>query len=61
VAPRVRAAERRAAERPYRRVPVRAPRSTSVRRAIRLGPVGYAGVMIVFILVMLLLWGQTKI
>lgn len=30
-----------------------------VRRAIRLGPVGYAGVMIVFIIVMLLLWGQT--
>jgi hypothetical protein len=32
-----------------------------VRRAIRLGPIGYAGVMIVFVLVMLLLWGQTKI
>lgn len=31
-----------------------------VRRAIRLGPVGYGGVMIVFIIVMLLLWGQTK-
>ncbi|GAA4530404.1 MULTISPECIES: hypothetical protein [Nonomuraea] len=30
-----------------------------VRRAIRLGPVGYAGVVIVFIIVMLLLWGQT--
>jgi nitrogen fixation-related uncharacterized protein len=30
-----------------------------VRRAIRLGPVGYVGVMIVFIIVMLLLWGQT--
>ncbi|MEV0826296.1 hypothetical protein [Nonomuraea rubra] len=32
-----------------------------VRRAIRLGPVGYAGVMIVFVIVMLLLWGQTKL
>ncbi|UBU14271.1 MULTISPECIES: hypothetical protein [Nonomuraea] len=32
-----------------------------VRRAIRLGPIGYAGVVIVFVLVMLLLWGQTKI
>ncbi|GAA3127829.1 hypothetical protein [Nonomuraea salmonea] len=32
-----------------------------VRRAIRLGPVGYAGVMIGFVLVMLLLWGQTKV
>ncbi|MFI7127772.1 MULTISPECIES: hypothetical protein [unclassified Nonomuraea] len=32
-----------------------------VRRAIRLGPVAYGGVMIVFIIVMLLLWGQTKI
>ncbi|MGW3351667.1 hypothetical protein ACWDA3_50935 [Nonomuraea rubra] len=32
-----------------------------VRRAIRLGPVGYAGVVIVFVIVMLLLWGQTKI
>ncbi|GAA3529471.1 hypothetical protein GCM10022419_005500 [Nonomuraea rosea] len=30
-----------------------------VRRAIRLGPVGYAGVMLVFIIVMLLIWGQT--
>ncbi|MEW9554413.1 hypothetical protein [Nonomuraea sp. NPDC050783] len=32
-----------------------------VRRAFRLGPVGYAGVMIVFILAMLMIWGQTKI
>ncbi|MET7337170.1 hypothetical protein [Nonomuraea sp. NPDC005650] len=32
-----------------------------VRRAIRLGPVAYGGVMIVFVIVMLLLWGQTKI
>ncbi|MEV0165039.1 hypothetical protein AB0M50_13930 [Nonomuraea fuscirosea] len=32
-----------------------------VRRAFRLGPVGYAGVVIVFVLVMLMLWGQTKI
>ncbi|GAA4974525.1 high-affinity Fe2+/Pb2+ permease [Nonomuraea thailandensis] len=32
-----------------------------VRRAIRLGPIGYAGVVIVFVIVMLLLWGQTKI
>ncbi|GAA1623086.1 hypothetical protein AB0C27_18730 [Nonomuraea sp. NPDC048882] len=32
-----------------------------VRRAFRLGPVGYAGVLIVFVLVMLMLWGQTKI
>jgi hypothetical protein len=31
-----------------------------VRRALRLGPVGYAGVVIVFVIVMLLLWGQTK-
>lgn len=30
-----------------------------VRRALRLSAVGYAGVMIVFIIVMLLLWGQT--
>ncbi|WP_197093700.1 hypothetical protein [Nonomuraea sp. SBT364] len=30
-----------------------------VRRAFRLGAVGYAGIMIVFVLVMLLLWGQT--
>ncbi|MFD0890854.1 hypothetical protein ACFQ08_40435 [Streptosporangium algeriense] len=30
-----------------------------VRRAMRLGTVAYAGVMIVFILVMLALWGQT--
>jgi len=30
-----------------------------VRRAIRLGPIGYAGVVIVFVIVMLLLWGQT--
>jgi hypothetical protein len=32
-----------------------------VRRALRLGPVGYAGVMIVFVIVMLLLWGQTRV
>ncbi|WP_181448885.1 hypothetical protein [Nonomuraea aridisoli] len=32
-----------------------------LRRAIRLGPVGYAGVMIVFVIVMLLLWGQTRV
>ncbi|MFC5822732.1 hypothetical protein [Nonomuraea insulae] len=32
-----------------------------VRRAIRLGPIGYVGVVIVFAIVMLLLWGQTKI
>ncbi|MFI7617117.1 hypothetical protein ACIBP6_38410 [Nonomuraea terrae] len=30
-----------------------------LRRAFRLGPVGYAGVVIVFVIVMLLLWGQT--
>ncbi|MET7459345.1 hypothetical protein [Nonomuraea sp. NPDC005501] len=30
-----------------------------VRRALRLGAVGYAGIMIVFVIVMLLLWGQT--
>ncbi|ACZ84012.1 MULTISPECIES: hypothetical protein [Streptosporangium] len=30
-----------------------------VRRALRLGPVAYAGVVIVFVLVMLALWGQT--
>lgn len=30
-----------------------------VRRAVRLGPVAYAGVMIVFIIVMLAVWGQT--
>ncbi len=30
-----------------------------VRRALRFGPVAYAGVMIVFIIVMLALWGQT--
>ncbi|MEU4579399.1 hypothetical protein ACBI99_13810 [Nonomuraea sp. ATR24] len=30
-----------------------------VRRAFRLGAVGYAGIMIVFVIVMLLLWGQT--
>ncbi|MCK2215038.1 hypothetical protein MF672_014760 [Actinomadura sp. ATCC 31491] len=32
-----------------------------VRRAFRLGAVGYAGVMIVFIIAMLLVWGQTKV
>ncbi|MBT2234358.1 MULTISPECIES: hypothetical protein [Nonomuraea] len=30
-----------------------------VRRALRLGPVGYVGVMIVFVIVMLLVYGQT--
>ncbi|MER6951424.1 hypothetical protein ABZ297_15355 [Nonomuraea sp. NPDC005983] len=30
-----------------------------VRRALRFGPVGYLGVMAVFIIVMLLVWGQT--
>ena len=30
-----------------------------VRRALRLGPVGYIGVMIVFVIVMLLIYGQT--
>ncbi|HUR09163.1 MAG TPA: hypothetical protein VM347_41945 [Nonomuraea sp.] len=30
-----------------------------VRRALRLGPVGYVGVMIVFVIVMLLIYGQT--
>ncbi|WP_169808653.1 hypothetical protein [Microtetraspora niveoalba] len=29
-----------------------------VRRFFRLGAVGYAGVMIVFVIVMLLVWGQ---
>ncbi|MEO3799246.1 hypothetical protein [Nonomuraea sp. B1E8] len=32
-----------------------------VRRAFRMGPVGYAGIMIVFIIAMLLVWGQTKV
>ncbi|MEU0519822.1 hypothetical protein [Streptosporangium sp. NPDC006007] len=30
-----------------------------LRRAVRLGPIAYAGIMVVFILVMLALWGQT--
>ncbi|GAA2644697.1 MULTISPECIES: hypothetical protein [Nonomuraea] len=30
-----------------------------VRRALRLGPVGYVGVVVVFIIVMLAIWGQT--
>ncbi|MEV0967080.1 hypothetical protein [Microtetraspora glauca] len=30
-----------------------------VRRFFRLGAIGYAGVMIVFVLAMLLIWGQT--
>jgi hypothetical protein len=30
-----------------------------VRRALRLGPVAYLGVMVVFIVVMLAVWGQT--
>jgi hypothetical protein len=29
-----------------------------VRRFFRLSPVAYAGVMIVFVLVMLMIWGQ---
>ncbi|GLW96358.1 hypothetical protein [Microtetraspora sp. NBRC 16547] len=29
-----------------------------VRRFFRLGTIGYAGVMIVFVIVMLLIWGQ---
>ncbi|WP_433437277.1 hypothetical protein [Nonomuraea sp. CA-141351] len=32
-----------------------------VRRAFRLGPVGYVGVMVVFVIAMLLVWGQTKL
>jgi hypothetical protein len=31
-----------------------------VRRALRLGPMAYGGVVIVFILVMVALWGQTR-
>ncbi|MFJ2030462.1 hypothetical protein [Streptosporangium sp. NPDC087985] len=30
-----------------------------VRRALRFGPIAYMGVMVVFVLVMLALWGQT--
>jgi len=30
-----------------------------VRRAFRLGPVAYAGIMVVFVIVMLAVWGQT--
>ncbi|GGK54688.1 hypothetical protein Ppa06_12810 [Planomonospora parontospora subsp. parontospora] len=30
-----------------------------VRRALRLGPLAYAGVMIAFVIVMLAVWGQT--
>lgn len=30
-----------------------------VRRALRLSPVGYVGIMVVFIIAMLLVWGQT--
>ncbi|MEV2266526.1 hypothetical protein [Nonomuraea africana] len=30
-----------------------------VRRALRLGPVGYVGVVVVFVIVMLAIWGQT--
>jgi high-affinity Fe2+/Pb2+ permease len=30
-----------------------------VRRALRFGPVAYAGVMVVFIIVMLAVWTQT--
>jgi hypothetical protein len=29
-----------------------------VRRAFRLGPVAYAGVMVVFVIAMLAVWGQ---
>jgi hypothetical protein len=32
-----------------------------VRRVFRMGPVGYAGVMIVFVIAMLLVWGQTTL
>jgi hypothetical protein len=32
-----------------------------VRRMFRMGPVAYAGVMIVFVIVMLAVWGQTTI
>ncbi|GAA4179938.1 hypothetical protein ACSDR0_12540 [Streptosporangium sp. G11] len=30
-----------------------------VRRAFRLGPVAYVGVMVVFVIAMLAIWGQT--
>ncbi|MET9341466.1 MULTISPECIES: hypothetical protein [unclassified Nonomuraea] len=30
-----------------------------VRRALRLNPVGYVGVVVVFVIVMLAIWGQT--
>jgi hypothetical protein len=30
-----------------------------VRRFFRLGPVGWIGVIVVFVLAMLLIWGQT--
>lgn len=30
-----------------------------VRRALRLSPMGYVGIMVVFVIVMLLIWGQT--
>ncbi|GAA2366058.1 hypothetical protein GCM10010404_20640 [Nonomuraea africana] len=30
-----------------------------VRSALRLGPVGYVGVVVVFVIVMLAIWGQT--
>ncbi|MEU7898370.1 hypothetical protein AB0B45_36600 [Nonomuraea sp. NPDC049152] len=30
-----------------------------VRRALRLSPVGYVGVVVVFVIVMLAVWGQT--
>ncbi|GAA3135414.1 hypothetical protein [Streptosporangium carneum] len=30
-----------------------------VRRALRLGTIAYAGIMIVFVLVVLAMWGQT--
>ncbi|WP_440099795.1 hypothetical protein [Streptosporangium sp. H16] len=30
-----------------------------VRRALRFGPVAYLGVMIVFVIAMLAIWGQT--
>ena len=31
-----------------------------VRRAFRLGPVGWTGVIVVFVIAMLAIWGQTR-
>ncbi|MDF5751592.1 hypothetical protein [Spongiactinospora sp. TRM90649] len=31
-----------------------------VRRMLRLGPVAYGGVVIVFVIVMIAVWGQTR-